>query len=96
MTSLRTLAFAACALPVALGFLVPVAVFVQMQIKGGDAVLSEQFLTLARNSLLLAGLAAAFITLVGALLAYALRVSEAPVTRGAVRFAISPLMKLSA
>lgn len=81
------LAFTTCALPVTLGFLVPVAVFLQMQIKGGDAVLSEQFLTLARNSLLLAGLAAALITLVGALLAYALRISQSPLTRGAVRFA---------
>lgn len=81
------LAMAACALPVLLGFVVPVAFFVQMQLKGGDSVFSAQFLTLAGNSLILAGAAAVLITLVGALMAYTLRVSRSPLTRGAVRFA---------
>lgn len=81
------LAIMVCALPVLFGFALPVLVFLNMQIKGGDALLSEQFLTLARNSLVLAGTAAVLITLVGALLAYALRISRSGVTRGAVRFA---------
>lgn len=81
------LAFVACTLPVALGFVLPVAVFLQMQLKGGDPVLSEQFVTLARNSFVLAASAAVLITLVGALMAYALRVSRSVLTRGAVRFA---------
>ncbi|MGL4437640.1 MAG: ABC transporter permease [Bosea sp. (in: a-proteobacteria)] len=85
--SKAALAMTACALPVVFGFVVPVLVFLKMQIKGGDALLSEQFLVLARNSLLLAVSAAVLITAVGALLAYALRVSRSTLTRGAVRFA---------
>lgn len=80
-------AIAACTVPVMLGFAVPVLVFLQMQLKGGDPLFSAQFLILARNSLLLAAMAAIMITLVGALLAYALRVSRSSMTRGAVRFA---------
>lgn len=81
------LAMTACTLPVLLGFCVPVLAFLQMQMKGGDPLLSEQFLSLARNSFLLAATAAVLITAAGALLAYALRVSRSGLTRGAVRFA---------
>jgi iron(III) transport system permease protein len=80
-------AVVACALPVILGFAVPVLVFLRMQVTGGDSLLSTQFLTLARNSFTLAALAAVLITLTGALLAYALRVSRSGLTRGAVRLA---------
>jgi iron(III) transport system permease protein len=81
------LAFAACALPVALGFAVPVIVFLNMQIAGGDPVFGERFLMLARNSILLAGLAALIITAAGAAMAYAVRISRSVLTRGAVRVA---------
>ncbi len=67
------LAFAACALPVLLGFVVPVVVFLHMQIQGGDPLFSERFLRLAGNSVMLAGLSAVIVTAAGALIAYALR-----------------------
>jgi iron(III) transport system permease protein len=81
------LAFVACLLPVLLGFGVPVWVFLRMQASGGDPLFSAQFLELARNSLVLATLAAVLITAIGALLAYALRISRSQLTQGAVRFA---------
>jgi iron(III) transport system permease protein len=81
------LAFVACSLPVLFGFVVPVLVFAEMQVRGGDPLISSQFLTLARNSLMLAGLAAVLITVIGALLAYALRSSRSALTHSAVRLA---------
>ncbi len=81
------LALGACALPVLLGFVVPVAVFIQMQLTDGDPVFGERFLTLARNSILLSALAALIITAAGAVMAYAIRVSRSALTRNAVRIA---------
>jgi iron(III) transport system permease protein len=81
------LAFVICSLPVLLGFVVPVLVFAEMQLRGGDPLMSGTFLTLARNSFLLAALAAVVITVIGALLAYALRCSHSTLTHGAVRLA---------
>ncbi len=54
----RWAAFALCALPVLFGFLLPVALLLEMAIGSGQSLLSERYLGFLRNSLTLAGIAA--------------------------------------
>ncbi|MFW5832616.1 MAG: ABC transporter permease [Pseudomonadota bacterium] len=81
------LAFLACALPVTLGFLLPVALLVRLHLRGGDALLGGAFWDYAGNSLILAVLASVLVVLVAVLLAYALRWAETPLVRPLVRLA---------
>ena len=76
-----------CALPILAGFVIPVLILAGLHREGGDSIFGARFLTLAGNSFLLASLAALIIVAAGAVLAYALRASQSPVARGAVRFA---------
>ncbi len=80
-------AFTLCLLPVLLGFAVPVLIFLRLHAEGGDPFFGPRFLTLAGNSILLATIASLVIVGLGALMAYALRVSQSGLTQGAVRFA---------
>lgn len=80
-------AFGACLLPVLLGFAIPVAILLRLHAEGGDPFLGPRFLTFAGNSILVASLASLLIVAVGALMAYALRVSPSNLAHGAVRFA---------
>jgi iron(III) transport system permease protein len=82
-----TLAVLACALPVLLGFLLPIAALLRLHLEGGDPLLGERFLTYAWNSFRLAGLASVIIVAVAALIAYAQRLSPGPVTMAATRIA---------
>jgi iron(III) transport system permease protein len=54
----RWAAFALCALPVLFGFLLPVALLLEMAIGSGQSLLSERYLGFLRNSVTLAGIAA--------------------------------------
>jgi iron(III) transport system permease protein len=81
------LATAACALPVALGFAVPVVVLVRMSLKQGDALLGAMFLELASNSFSLAALAAVLTTGIALLVGYGLRLRPGSLMRGAARLA---------
>ncbi len=80
-------ALAACALPVLLGFLVPAIDLAYLAIRYGDPLFGSRFLPFAMNSLILASVSAALITLVATIIAYGVRVAPTPVSRGAARFA---------
>lgn len=82
-----TLAMLACALPVLLGFVLPIAALVRLHLDGGDPLFGERFLTYAWNSFRLAGLAALIIVAAAALIAYAQRLSPGPLTMAATRIA---------
>ncbi|MCC7272328.1 MAG: iron ABC transporter permease [Alphaproteobacteria bacterium] len=82
-----TVALLCCVLPIALGFLVPGGVLLDMAIDGGDPLLGRQFLGFARNSLLLGAMAAALVVVVATLLAYAQRLARGPIVTIAVRVA---------
>jgi iron(III) transport system permease protein len=71
-------AVAACAIPLALGFLVPAGALLEMALTEGDAQLGPRFLRLARNSVALAGASAALAVLLSLLLAYSARVARSP------------------
>jgi len=80
-------ALAACALPVALGFFVPVAILLDMALESGDPLFGRRFLDYAANSLTLAAAASAATVALAVALAYALRLTPVPAVRGAVRIA---------
>ena len=75
-----------CLLPLALGFLVPAGVLLEMAITEGDAQFGERFVQLSRNSLLLAAITAFIAVAAGVLLAYAERLSRAGLPRMINRF----------
>jgi iron(III) transport system permease protein len=80
-------ACAACAVPIALGFGVPVLDLLVMALHRGDRLLGGIFVELAWNSFGLAALAAAMITGFAIVVAYALRLRPTPVMRAAARVA---------
>jgi iron(III) transport system permease protein len=69
-------AASACALPLAIGFVVPAGILLDMAIAEGDAHLGARFLRLARNSFTLATLTAVLAVVVSVLLAYAARTAR--------------------
>ncbi len=80
-------AAAVCALPVLLGFVVPVGVLFAMHQAGGDPFFGERFLVYARNSFALASLGAVLIVAVAVALSYAVRLGASRPTTAMVRFA---------
>jgi iron(III) transport system permease protein len=80
-------AFAVCAGPVLLGFVLPAAVLLRMSLAGGDPLWGPRFADYARNSLTLATLAAAATVALAVALVYAKRLSPGPWVAGAVRVA---------
>lgn len=80
-------AFLACLLPILLGFVLPVAALARLHIEGGDALFGERFLVYARNSFILAGMAAAIIVTAAAAIGYTTRLAPGPATQTAVRIA---------
>ncbi|MEO1092952.1 MAG: iron ABC transporter permease [Pseudomonadota bacterium] len=80
-------AWLACALPVSLGFAIPVVLLVDLQIGGGDELLGSRFLGYASNSLVLATTASVLIVGVALLLGYAVRWSRSRLLRPLVRVA---------
>ncbi len=75
-------AFAACALPLAVGFLLPAGLLFRLTLADGDAQFGERFLMLARNSFVLAGVTAACGVALALLLAYSARQSKGLLARG--------------
>ncbi|MEZ5613716.1 MAG: iron ABC transporter permease [Rhodocyclaceae bacterium] len=67
-----------CALPLALGFLLPAGILLDMALTEGDAQFGMRFLHLAGNSFTLAALSAALAVALAVVLAYAARLSRAP------------------
>jgi iron(III) transport system permease protein len=81
------LALIIVALPFVIGFLVPAMVLLGHAIRHFETAFSPAFLKAARNSLLLAALAAAFAVALGLVFSYAARVASSPVTLLSARLA---------
>lgn len=81
-------AFLFCAVPVALGFAVPVLQLAAWTLRTAPEVVDADFLRLAANSLGLAALAGAAAVVVGLVLAYACRLDPTRLTRAASRVAL--------
>jgi iron(III) transport system permease protein len=81
------LAVAGCALPLALGFLLPGGVLLKMAVTEGDARFGWHFLTLARNSVLLSGLSALGAVGLALVIGYAARVHAGAAVRWSHRLA---------
>ena len=75
-------AFAGCALPVLLGFVLPAGVLAAYAIEFHDVALGREYLAFAGNSLRLSLAAAVFTTALGFVLAYGVRLSRRPGMRG--------------
>jgi iron(III) transport system permease protein len=84
---LAATAWAACTLPLAIGFLIPTAVLAWLTLTAGDAHWGATFLGNARNSVMLAGITAAIAVGLSMLLAYGVRLSPSRVNRTATRMA---------
>ena len=80
-------ALLACLLPLALGFLIPLALLVNLALSGGDALFGSAFLRLAGNSFTLAGITALLAVGLACLVAYGLRLRPTRLLRGAARVA---------
>ena len=74
-------AFALCAIPLLLGFLLPAGLLLRLAVTGGDTQFGKHFLVLAGNSFVLAGLTAALAVALALLLAYAARLAKGPLAR---------------
>jgi len=81
------LAFALCAAPLMLGFLLPALLLLRFALFDGDASFGPRYATLVWNSVSLAGIAAALAVAVAALLAYAERMHGGPLLRVTLRVA---------
>ncbi len=81
------LAIAGCAVPFALGFVIPCAILVRLALATGDAEFGPRFVVLARNSFVLALTSACIACVVALVLAYARRIDPKPMTRIAHWFA---------
>jgi iron(III) transport system permease protein len=81
------LATGACALPVTLGFVLPVLVLANMSLRQGDALFGSMFLELAANSFGLAALAALLTVGLALIVGYGLRLRPSPAVRAAARIA---------
>jgi iron(III) transport system permease protein len=69
-------AVAVCLLPLVFGFLLPAGLLLDMALAEGDAEFGARYVTLARNSFTVAGIAAALAALLALLLAYGARLAE--------------------
>jgi len=75
----------ACLLPLLFGFLLPGSLLFRLALSEGDSTFGLRYGVLAGNSLLVAGIAAILAVGLAVLLAYAQRLSNAPVIRGVNR-----------
>ena len=81
------LAWAACALPLAAGFVLPAGLLLRMALTEGDAQFGPRFVRLVANSVLLSGLSAGLAVALALLIAYAARVHRGAAMRWAHRVA---------
>lgn len=82
-----TLAWLACALPLAFGFLVPVGQLLVWASRTAERVLDETFVTVTLNTLGLAAAAALLVLALALLMGYAQRLRRNPVIHAAARVA---------
>ena len=81
------LAWAVCALPIALGFVLPILFMLRPLVQGWENVLWEKFMGWTVNSVYLASLSAVMATALALTLAFAQRRRPNALTRGAVQVA---------
>ena len=81
------LAIAGCAVPFALGFVIPCTILFVLALGTGDSEFGPRFVELARNSFVLSLTTAGVACLVALVLAYARRIDPRPATRAAHWFA---------
>ena len=81
------LAWAVCALPIALGFVLPILFMLRPLVQGWENVLWEKFMGWTVNSVYLASLSAVMATALALMLAFAQRRRPNALTRGAVQVA---------
>lgn len=65
-----------CSLPLLMGFVLPAILLLKMTLADGDAQFGERFLTLSRNSFVLAGVTAIIAVFLALMLAYGARLSK--------------------
>ncbi|PMR67297.1 ABC transporter permease [Halomonas heilongjiangensis] len=80
-------AFAACATPMLIGFLIPCGLLLQLAIQKGDSLFGTRFFDFAWNSLFLATVAALIAVGMAVILSYGMRIHNSPLTRTATRIA---------
>jgi iron(III) transport system permease protein len=85
--SRAALAWLVCALPIAMGFLLPVLFMLRPLVLGWDSLLWDKFLGWTLNSVWLAGLSALLATALAVSLAFAVRRQPHVLTRSAVHLA---------
>ena len=81
------LGFLACALPILLGFVVPVFILLRLHILDGDPLFGTHFLSLTGNSVLLAAAGAILVTGLGAVIATLLRGRPSQALKTLIRIA---------
>jgi iron(III) transport system permease protein len=74
-------AFAACFIPLAIGFLIPAGTLLHMALTSGDAQLGDRYFYLVRNSFILAFATALVAVAMAVLLAYAARTTRHPLPK---------------
>ncbi|MBF7052220.1 iron ABC transporter permease [Halomonas sp. KAO] len=78
-------AFLACLLPILGGFLIPSGILAELAIQQGDSLFGKSFIGYARNSLLLASIAALVAVTLAVVLSYGVRLNNTRLTRTATR-----------
>lgn len=78
-------AFLACLLPILGGFLIPSGILTQLAIEQGDSLFGTRFIDYARNSLVLATIAALIAVALAVVLSYGVRLNDTRLTRTATR-----------
>ncbi len=80
-------AVAFCALPLTIGFLLPVVLLIELALDGGHSLFGPRYLGFIRNSFVLAGSAALITVAIAIALPTVQRVTKAPLLSFALRFA---------
>jgi len=80
-------AMGVCATPIVLGFVLPASALLYHALMRFSESWTAEFLTYAKNSLMLSGLAALIAVILGTVLAYAIRLQKGMALKLAVRFA---------
>ncbi len=77
--------FAACMLPLTIGFLIPVGILIEMMITHFDSAVDRRFLQYGLNTLLVGAIAGLLALLIALVMAYGVRLNPNLVTRAATR-----------
>ena len=75
------LALLACAVPLAIGFVIPAGLLLRLTLASGDAQFGAHFVVLARNSFVLAGVTALMAISLALLLAYTARIAKGRISQ---------------